>query len=149
MRMTTRGRYALRATLALSQLGKGGGMVSINTLSEAEDISSIFLEQIFFKLKKAGIVKSVRGPGGGFSFARPIDSFSVREILDAAGEELTVLPCDRSESECDRQSECIAHQVIIKVTEQINKYLDSLTLKMILENKEFRPAKKKHSVQAV
>ena len=139
MRMTTKGRYALRATLALAQMGKNGGMVSISTLSEAEDISSVFLEQIFFKLKKAGIVKSVRGPGGGFSFARPLDSLSIREILDAAGEELTVLPCDRRESECERQSECMAHQVIIKTTEQINKYLDGLTLQMVLESKEFRP----------
>ena len=141
MRMTTKGRYALRATIALAQLAKNGGMVSINTLSEVEDISSVFLEQIFFKLKKAGIVKSVRGPGGGFSFARPLDSLSIREILDAAGEELTVLPCDRRDTECDRQSECMAHQVIIKTTEQVNKYLDGLTLKMVLDNKEFRPKK--------
>ena len=135
--MTTKGRYALRATLALAQLGKNGGMVSISSLSESEELSSVFLEQIFFKLKKAGIVKSVRGPGGGFTFNRPIDSLTVREILDAAGEELSVLPCDRRLPECEKTSDCIAHNVIIAVSEQINNFLDKLTLQTILESKEF------------
>jgi len=139
MRMTTKGRYALRATIALAHKAKNGEMVSISTLSEAEDISPVFLEQIFFRLKKAGIVKSVRGPTGGFTFARPLDSLTVKEIVDAAGEELTVLPCDRRDTECDRQSECIAHQVIIKTTELVNQFLGGLTLQMVLENDEFQP----------
>ena len=139
MRITTKGRYALRAMLALAQMGKNGKMVSIKTLSEKENISAMFLEQIFFKLKKAGIVKSIRGPGGGFSFARPLDSLSVYEILHAAGEEMVVLPCDRSDSECNRQSQCIAHQVIVSVNDVVNKYLDTITLKMVLEEKKFQP----------
>jgi Rrf2 family iron-sulfur cluster assembly transcriptional regulator len=139
MRITSKGRYALRATLALAEMGKNGDMVSISTLSEAEDISSIFLEQIFFKLKKADIVKSSRGPGGGFSFNRPLDSLTVKEILDAAGEELTLRFCDRSESECDRIGDCISHKVFASVTDKINEYLGSLTLKTVLESNEFRP----------
>ncbi|MCL2044081.1 MAG: Rrf2 family transcriptional regulator [Treponema sp.] len=139
MRITTKGRYALRATLALAQMGKDDENISINELSEAEDISSMFLEQIFFKLRKAGIVQSVRGPGGGFSFARPIDSITVREIFDAAGEEMTVLPCDRSINECERQSECISHQVFDSVAGMVSTYLESLTLKTVLENEEFNP----------
>lgn len=137
MRITTKGRYALRATLALAQLGKNGDMVSISSLSETEDISPVFLEQIFFKLKKAGIVKSVRGPGGGFSFNRPLETLSVKEILDAAGEELTVLPCDRQKQECARESECITHNVLVAATSQVNRYLSGLTMKNILESKNF------------
>ena len=139
MRITTKGRYALRATIALAEMGKNGEMVSISSLSEAEDISSVFLEQIFFKLKKAGIVRSVRGPGGGFSLNRPSYSLSIKEIFDAAGEELTVLPCDRRETECDRQSECISHQVIIAVTDLVNQYLSGLTLHMVMNNEEYQP----------
>jgi Rrf2 family iron-sulfur cluster assembly transcriptional regulator len=139
LRITTKGRYALRAVLALAQLGKNGEMVSINSLSQAEQISSVFLEQIFFKLKKAGIVNSVRGPGGGFSFSRPLDSFSVHDVLEAAGEELTVLPCDRSISDCDRESECITHKVILTVTKVANDYMKSVTLKTLLENAEYKP----------
>jgi len=136
--MTTKGRYALRATIALAKLSEDGKMVSINTLSEEEDISSLFLEQIFFKLKKAGIVKSIRGPGGGFLFDRPLDSINIREVLDAAGEELTVMPCDRQSFGCERMSDCIAHKVIISVTDKINEYFESITLQMLLDNPEWQ-----------
>ena len=144
MRITTKGRYSLRAVLALAEMGKNGEMVSINSLAEAEEIPSVFLEQIFFKLKKAGIVRSVRGPGGGFSFGRPLDSLTVREVFDAAGEELTMMMCDRKETECKRVSECISHQVFLSVTDRINEYLDSLTIKMVLESPEFKPGRKKN-----
>jgi len=136
--MTTKGRYALRASIALAKLSENGKMVSINTLSEEEDISSLFLEQIFFKLRKAGIVRSIRGPGGGFLFDRPLDSINIKEVLDAAGEELIVMPCDRQSAECDRISDCIAHRVIISVTNKMNDYLESITLQMLLENPEFQ-----------
>jgi Rrf2 family iron-sulfur cluster assembly transcriptional regulator len=139
MRITLKGRYALRATLALAELGKNGEMVSINTLSEAEDISSIFLEQIFFKLKKANIVKSVRGPGGGFALDRPLDSLTVKEILDAAGEELTLKLCNKHDKKCTRMDNCISHQVLASVSDKINDYLGDLTLKTVLESGEFSP----------
>jgi Rrf2 family iron-sulfur cluster assembly transcriptional regulator len=141
MRITLKGRYALRAVLALAEMGKDGEMVSINSLSEAEEISSIFLEQIFFKLKKAHIVKSVRGPGGGFAFDRPLDSISVQEILDAAGEELSMKFCDKNVEDCSRMTECISHKVFVSVSDKIDEYLRSLTLKKILESKEFKPGR--------
>jgi len=143
--MTTKGRYALRAIIALAKLYEKNKMVSINTLSEEEEISSLFLEQIFFKLRKAGIVKSIRGPGGGFLFNRPLDSINIKEVLDAAGEELTVLPCDRQSTNCERVSECIAHKVIISVTDKVNEYLKSITLKMLLESPEWQT----HGVQVI
>jgi len=59
-------------------------------------------------------------------------------VLEAAGEELTVLPCDRQTTGCDRISECVAHKVIISVTDKINEYLESITLKMLMENKEWQ-----------
>ena len=141
MRLTSKGRYALRAALALARMGTNGKMVSINALSKEENISSVFLEQIFFKLRRAGIVKSARGPGGGFSFVRPLESLSVFEILYASGEELVVLPCDRREKECGRQGECIAHQVIISVGDLVNNYLKELSLKTVLEDKKYQPKK--------
>lgn len=134
MRITTRGRYALRAMLALAKMGKDGYLVSINSLSAAEEISSVFLEQIFFKLKKAGIVKSARGPGGGFTFARPLDTLTVKEILEAAGEDLLVSPCDKHKETCDRLSICVSHKVWVQLTGLLNGYLSSLTLASLLES---------------
>jgi Rrf2 family iron-sulfur cluster assembly transcriptional regulator len=134
MRITTRGRYALRASLAMARMGKDGAMVSIHSLSEAEQISSVFLEQIFFKLKKAGIVHSVRGPGGGFSFARPLNELTVKDILDAAGEELEAGPCDKHLDKCDRISSCLSHKVWITVSDLVKDYLRGLTLAGLLES---------------
>jgi Rrf2 family iron-sulfur cluster assembly transcriptional regulator len=139
MRITTRGRYALRASLALAQIGKDGAPVSINTLSEEENISSVFLEQIFFRLRKAGIVSSVRGPGGGFCFAQPLDKLTLKEILDAAGEELNLSNCDKQETkECARTRGCLSHGVWAGVTELINKYFSDITLAAILEKEYIR-----------
>lgn len=138
MRITTRGRYALRATLALAILGKSGAPVSINNLSEKEDISSVFLEQIFFKLRKAGIVASVRGPGGGFCFARPLENLTVKEILDAAGEELDLISCDKQVKNCERIGSCLAHSVWTDVTQIVNNYFKSKTLSSLLEEKSAR-----------
>lgn len=143
MRITTRGRYALRASLALAKLEKDGNPVSINTLSEQENISSVFLEQIFFKLRKAGIVSSIRGPGGGFRFTQSLDKLTAKQIMDAAGEDLMLTFCDKRLEECERVGECMSHYVFAEATDMINNYFESVTLAMILEkygNGPFPPA---------
>jgi len=136
MRITTRGRYALRASLALAKLEKGGEPVSINCLSAQENISSVFLEQIFFKLRKAGLVSSVRGPGGGFRFARPLDQITVLQILDAAGEDLDISLCDKHEPECNRIGDCLSHQILLGAHELVKKYFDGISVAAILEAAE-------------
>ena len=142
MRITTRGRYALRASLTLAKLGKDGAPVSINSLSEQESISSVFLEQIFFKLRKAGIVSSVRGPGGGFCFAQPLDKLTVKEILDAAGEDLELTACDKDKMDCPRIGFCSSHCVWNQVTELVNNYFSSITLASVLEKVPYRKEEK-------
>ena len=137
MRITTRGRYALRATLALSLLGKEGRPVPVSDLSEYEDISPVFLEQIFFRLRKAGSVDSVRGANGGFYFARPPESLTARTILLAAGEDLGDAPCDKHALSCDRADCCPSHRVWVDLNTLMNNYLESLTLTSILDR---RPA---------
>ena len=133
MRITTRGRYALRATLALAKLTKEGGPVSINQLSEKENISPVFLEQIFFNLRKSGLVDSMRGPGGGFNFAKPLNQLTVKNILEAAGEDLNITFCDRHIDQCERSGECLSHNVWVDLTTIINNYFGRLTLESILD----------------
>jgi len=133
MNITTRGRYALRASLALAKLGKNGEPVSINSLSEKENISSVFLEQIFFKLRKAGIVNSIRGPGGGFCFAKSLDELTVKQILEAAGENLELTFCDKSSDNCERIGECLSHCVWVDVNQLVKNYFNNITLSSILE----------------
>jgi Rrf2 family iron-sulfur cluster assembly transcriptional regulator len=93
----------------------------------------VFLEQIFFKLRRAGIVTSVRGPGGGFCFAKPLEKLTVKEILDAAGEDLDLISCDKQIETCERISGCLAHSVWTEVTQIVNNYFDSKTLSALLE----------------
>jgi Rrf2 family iron-sulfur cluster assembly transcriptional regulator len=133
MRITTKGRYALRASLTLAKLQKKGVPVSINSLAEKENISTAFLEQIFFKLRKAGIVASVRGPGGGFCFARPLDKVTVKQILDAAGEELSSVLCEKHSEDCTRMGGCLSHPIWVNVTAMVNDYFAGITLASILE----------------
>jgi Rrf2 family iron-sulfur cluster assembly transcriptional regulator len=123
----------------LAKLQKKGEPVSINSLAEEENISTAFLEQIFFKLRKAGIVVSVRGPGGGVCFAHPLDKVTVKQILDAAGEELNSVSCDRRSEGCARTGECLSHAIWEHVTALVNDYLAGITLASIMEKYD-RPA---------
>ncbi len=130
MRITTRGRYALRATIAMTRLCRDGEPISIRRLSDEEDISSVFLEQIFYKLRKAGLVESVRGPGGGFVFTDDPSNISVKNVLEAAGENLLLTPCI-DEGACDKASECTAHNVWVEASNTLNSFFANLTLKEV------------------
>ncbi|MCL2066122.1 MAG: Rrf2 family transcriptional regulator [Treponema sp.] len=138
MIISTRGRYALRAMLALVKLGDEGKLVTINRISKEENLSPIFLEQIFFNLKKAGLVKSVRGPGGGFMIIPPLDKVTVKEVIEAAGEDIAPGNCDKHSPYCDRQFGCKSHKVWINFGEMIFNYFNNMTLASLLEdeNKE-------------
>ncbi len=85
MRITTKGRYGLRAVINLAR-SNHSRPVSIGSIASEENVSSEFLEQIFFKLKKAGLIRSIRGPGGGFVLNRMPGEISVQDILAAVGE---------------------------------------------------------------
>ena len=133
MRMTTKGRYALRAAIALARMSKDSNPVSIKLISEAEDISPEFLEQIFFKLRKAGLIASVRGPGGGFFFAKPLASILLKDIVEASGEgmELSSCACGK-ETTCGRTADCIAGTVWREFSAHIDSFLTGMTMQDIL-----------------
>ena len=134
MRFTTRGRYALRASLALAKLEKDGQPISIERLSKEENISPVFLEQIFYKLRKANVVISIRGPGGGFNFAKPPEEITVKEILDAAGEDLNLTLCNKSLDKCERNGNCLSHHVLMEMTGLIQDYFSGITLASVIDN---------------
>jgi Rrf2 family iron-sulfur cluster assembly transcriptional regulator len=117
----------------LEKKKKNGASVPICTLAEKEEISSVFLEQIFFKLRKAGLVSSIRGPGGGFKFNFPTDKITVKQIFDAAGEETELGFCDKSMENCKNLGDCMTHHALSEATKLMNTYLSELTLAAILE----------------
>jgi Rrf2 family iron-sulfur cluster assembly transcriptional regulator len=137
MKATTRSRYVLRASLVLAKIGKDGVPVSINTIAEQENIPSVLLDQIFFKLKKAGIVASVRGADGGVYFVRPLDKLTLKDLLDAAGEELDLANCDKQQAKkCFRIGERLSYDVWAGLTDLINGYFDSISLAALLEKED-------------
>jgi Rrf2 family iron-sulfur cluster assembly transcriptional regulator len=134
MRITTKGRYGLRAMLALANASLDGAPVSIKTISELEEISAEFLEQIFFRLRKAGLISSVRGPSGGFFFARSLDDITLKDIIDASGEGVSIAPCICGKNaDCNRKSDCEAGRIWDDMSDYINCYLSSKSLAQLLK----------------
>lgn len=134
MRLTTKGRYGVRAIINLAS-AYANRPISIKKIAGEEGISPEFLEQIFFKLKKAGIINSVRGPGGGFVLNKKPNKISVKDILDAVGEGTNPTPCTDPEEQkrCPRMSECIVSATWGDFNEVINDYLAKLSIKDIIE----------------
>jgi Rrf2 family iron-sulfur cluster assembly transcriptional regulator len=135
MRITTKGRYALRAmtNLALSESSKPK---PIKIIAAEEDISPEFLEQIFFRLKKAEIIQSVRGPGGGFMLHMSPDQITVKSIFEAVDEGLDLSPCTTctdDEIPCTRVDTCLVHNVWKEASDRINAYFESVTLQKIMD----------------
>jgi len=87
MRLTSKGRYSVRAILDLT-FNSNGNPVRLQEISERQKISLHYLEQLFRKLRKGNVVKSVRGPGGGYVLARNMDEISVRDVLESVGENI-------------------------------------------------------------
>jgi len=141
MRITTKGRYALRAIANLA-LSDGTRPKAIKQIAGEEDISPEFLEQIFFKLKKQGIISSVRGPGGGFILNRDPETVTAKEIFEAVGEGLDLTPCTtdatNGDEPCTRMDDCIVYDVWKEASKHINDYFGKLTLKKIVDDNRGR-----------
>jgi Rrf2 family iron-sulfur cluster assembly transcriptional regulator len=133
MRITTKGRYALRAVLALAETSEAGHPVSIKRIAEKEDISAEFLEQIFFRLRRAGVIGSVRGPGGGFFFARPLAEISLLDIIEASGEGMGIAPCSCGKQDsCDKEETCTAGKVWREMDSHLRSYVESTSIEAML-----------------
>jgi len=142
MRITTKGRYGLRAVIHLA-MSNHTRPVSISSIAGTENVSSEFLEQIFYKLKKAGVIRSIRGPGGGFVLNRKPEEICVKDILDAVGETSGLTPCTlRRRTLCNRPDPCPAHEIWDGLQARISDYLSNISLKDIVEKNGKRYATK-------
>jgi Rrf2 family transcriptional regulator, iron-sulfur cluster assembly transcription factor len=108
--------------------------ISISQIAKKEQLSPEFLEQIFFRLKKAGLIRSIRGPKGGFVLNRKSSEISIKTVLDAVGEPLFPAPCtDHGAEACPRQEGCLISPVWQDFYEVIRKHLSGISLKDILD----------------
>lgn len=133
MKISTRGRYALRMLLDLAA-HQGTGYVSLRDVAERQEISKKYLEQIVPLLNKPDILMTNRGYQGGYRLARPPEAYTVGEILRITETSLSPAPCvEQPAAACPRSADCPTLPVWQGLNRVINEYLDGITLQDILE----------------
>jgi len=134
MRLTTKGRFAVTAMVDLS-MRQTRGPVTLSAISERQHISLSYLEQLFGKLRRAKLVTSVRGPGGGYCLARPTNAISVAEIITAVDEPIDATQCAGKEN-CLDDRRCVTHDLWATLNEKMNDYLTSVTLADVVSHQQ-------------
>ena len=140
MRLSTKGRYAV---MAMADLAKRGGdhAVTLGAIAERQDISLPYLEQLFARLRRRGLVKSVRGPGGGYRLAQPAADLYVADIVTAVEEPLEAVRCTSSTKGCMPGGErCLTHDLWDDLGRHIHDYLASVSLADVVSGRMARRA---------
>ena len=136
MKLTTKGRYAVTAMLDLS-LHSENGPVSLADISDRQDISLSYLEQLFSKLRKSGLVVSMRGPGGGYSLSRAPAEIAMSSIILAVDENVDVTNCgNNATTGCQQSKRCLTHDLWADLSGRIQSFLDDITLEDMMNRKE-------------
>ncbi|MDH3978931.1 MAG: Rrf2 family transcriptional regulator [Gammaproteobacteria bacterium] len=133
MRLSTKGRYAVTAMLDLA-IHHGEGAVTLADISEAQGISLSYLEQLFARLRKNGLVEGIRGPGGGYQLSRPPTEISVAHVIDAIGEGVDVTLCG-GKTDCQEGERCLTHELWQQLGGRIHEFLEGITLDSFLKRK--------------
>lgn len=136
MRLTTKGRYAVTAMLDLA-LHSDQGPVSLSEISSRQHISLSYLEQLFAKLRRRGLVKSIRGPGGGYCLDQPTENTFVADIIDAVDESVDATNCS-GEANCQEGEVCLTHHLWSDLSDQIHTFLSGISLASLVERHEIQ-----------
>jgi len=136
MRLSTRGRYAVMAMVDLAQ-HSGDAPVCLSEIAQRQEISLSYLEQLFAKLRRGGLVKSVRGPGGGYLLTYGRDATRIADIILAVDEPIRATRCKPGATLGCRgdRSRCLTHDLWEELSNQIHLYLSSVTLADVCEKR--------------
>jgi Rrf2 family iron-sulfur cluster assembly transcriptional regulator len=142
MRLSTRGRYAVMAMVDLAARqqtaeppapGKAAPPVSLAEIAASQMLSLAYLEQLFGPLRRAGLVASARGPGGGYRLARPAAEIPIAAIVDAVDEPIRATRCEDGSPGCMAGRRCLTHDLWAELGEQIRVFLHGITLADVIE----------------
>ena len=147
MRLTTKGRFAVTAMVDLA-MRQTRGPVTLATISERQHISLSYLEQLFGKLRRRMLVSSVRGPGGGYRLARPMQSVSVADIVIAVDEPLDATQCGGKEN-CADDKRCMTHELWANLNKKMHEYLSSVSLADLVAQQAAKPVAVLHDKRPV
>ncbi|MEW7981686.1 MAG: Fe-S cluster assembly transcriptional regulator IscR [gamma proteobacterium symbiont of Phacoides pectinatus] len=126
MRLTTKGRYAVTAMLDLA-FHFGEGPITLADIAQRQDISLSYLEQLFSRLRRRGLVSSVRGPGGGYVLSRDTDQIYIAEVITAVDEKMDTTRCGGGNN-CQKNERCLTHDLWNDLSDQIYDYLSDISL---------------------
>ena len=133
MRLTTRGRYAVTAMLDLA-IHLDAGPVTLSEIAHRHGISQSYLEQLFARLRKQGLVDGLRGPHGGYKLGRPGDTISIADVIDAVDESIDATGCNGQQN-CRGDRPCLTHDLWEDLSYQIRNYLSGLSLSELVKRK--------------
>lgn len=133
MKLTTKGRYAVTAMLDLA-LHAQESPVPLADISQRQGISLSYLEQLFSKLRKKGLVDSARGPGGGYRLSRPAGNIAVAEVITAINENVDARRCGGLEN-CQNDEICLTHELWTDLSNQIFEFLSKISLGELVERR--------------
>jgi Rrf2 family transcriptional regulator, iron-sulfur cluster assembly transcription factor len=149
MILGTKARYAVMALVDLARYGNGRP-VALADVATRQEVSLAYLEQIFPKLKKAGLVKPVRGPGGGYMLARGAEETWILSIINAVDESLSMTRCSKEHAGgcMSNKSPCLTHALWAGMGEQLENYLSRISLEDVIERR-LGSAKQNMNLRAV
>lgn len=127
MKLSTKGRYGLKAMFELS-LNHSKGPVSIKTIATNQNIPEQYLEQIFSKLRKAKLIKSVRGAQGGYLLTKKASEITVYDVINAVEGPVSISECLESDEICENSNSCVTRGVWEKIKNSIENVMKSITL---------------------
>ncbi|MCP4933969.1 MAG: Rrf2 family transcriptional regulator [bacterium] len=139
MKLNTKGRYAVMAMADIAKCGQGKAgnkAVPMARIAERQHISLPYLEQLFSKLRREGLVSSMRGPGGGYTLARPASEIFIGEIMQAVGEPVKMTRCNREKNiseGCVSGGDCNTHELWSALSDHIYTFLVSISLQDVVE----------------
>jgi len=133
MRLTAKGRYAVTAMLDLA-VHDDQGPITLADISERQGISLSYLEQLFAKLRRKELVKSVRGPGGGYQLSRSTQDIYIAQIVDSVDENVDATKCN-GRANCQQGETCLTHELWSDLSDQIHNFLSSINLAGLIEKR--------------
>ncbi|MFA3790688.1 Fe-S cluster assembly transcriptional regulator IscR [Aliiglaciecola sp. SL4] len=136
MKLTSKGRYAVTAMLDVA-LHSRRGPVSLADISERQEISLSYLEQLFSRLRKENLVQSVRGPGGGYKLGRVPEDIAVGEVIRAVDESVDATRC-QGNSDCQGGERCLTHSLWHDLSERISQFLNNITLGELMDKQDVK-----------
>ena len=144
MRLTTKGRYAVTAILDLA-LHDAQGPVNLADISKRQEISLAYLEQLFAKLRRKGLVESSRGPGGGYRLKKAAEDISVADVINAVDEQVDATRCGGQQN-CQGDLRCLTHDLWQDLSDQISSFLGGITLGELVQRKNVRQVSARQDV---